>query len=134
MLNSQSGDVYLLFCGCIREPKDKFHVVAYSEPRLRYFLINTHAAAFLLANPILAAHQITLKHSEHADFLKVDSVLDCSQIFGGATTSDIEDLLVKGKRVVLGRLSPNARRNVRRAVRDSELLSPVEIEAILAIW
>ena len=134
MLNPKAGDVYLLYCAIIRDPKEKFHAVAYMEPRLRYFLINSRVAAFIQAKPILAAHQVLLKQSEHPEFLKEDSYLDCTQIFGGLTASELEDLIAAGHRVELGRISTNARREVRRVIKDSELLTPHEIKAILAVW
>lgn len=79
------------------------------------------------------AHQVSLSELDH-DFLDHDSVLDCTQVCGGPTVSELEDQYAKNPTILLGRVSLNARRDVRRIAKESELLSAREIESILAIW
>lgn len=132
-LKIEAGSVFHLWCGHCRDPKWKFHVVAYVQPQLRYFLINTRPAAFQRADASLMAHQVDLLEADH-EFLSHDSVLDCSQVVGGPTASELEDLFLADEGLLLGRLATNCRRTARRVVQASDLLSPKEIAAILAIW
>lgn len=134
MLQLKVGQVFRLWCPtCRPEPKFKLFVVAWIEPRPRYFLINSHAAAFQLDEPALKAHQLTAKLSENS-FLHHDSVLDTSQVFGGPTASELEDLFHKNPNILLGDISVNLRRAARHAIEHSEVLSKREIETLLGAW
>lgn len=79
------------------------------------------------------AHQVELLARDHS-FLKRDSVLDCSQLVGGPTLSELEDLYESQSPLVLGRVAASPRRAVRSVVGSSELLTGKEQKAILAIW
>lgn len=131
-LSVQAGTVLHVWCAHCTPPKWKYHVVAYVEP-LRYLLINTQAAAFQRSNAELLAHQVSLGKQDNS-FLRHDSVLDCSQVVGGPSMSELEDAFLKNPSVLMGRISSNGRRAVRSVVSKSELLSSREIAAILAIW
>ena len=133
MLKIQAGSVFHIWCAFCKPPKWKFFVVAYAEPTLRYFIINSNPAAFQRNSRTLLAHQAQLSLTDHS-FLKRDSVMDCSEILGGPSASDLEDMYAKDDRVLLGRICTDARRNVRRIVGESELLSAKEIAAILEAW
>lgn len=108
-------------------------MVAFEGPQLRYFLINSQPAAFQRKNQSLMAHQVELLARDHS-FLKRDSVLDCSQLVGGPTLSELEDLYESQSPLVLGRVAASPRRAVRSVVGSSELLTGKEQKAILAIW
>jgi len=133
MLKPQAGDVFHIWCAHCVPPKWKYHVIASVQPRLRYFLINSRPAAFQRGNPALMAHQVDLREVDYR-FLGHDSVLDCSQLGGGPTASELEDILLKDPRAHLGRIEVSTRRVVRHIVQHSDLLASKEIAAVLAIW
>lgn len=133
MLEIQAGSVFHVWCQICRPQKWKFFVVAYVDPAVRYFIINSAPAAFQRNSPTLLRHQAELLAAEHG-FLHHDSVLNCSEVFGGPTASDLEDMYSNDEAVLLGRLSPSAMQQVRGIVEGSELLSPKEIAAVLACW
>lgn len=131
-LSIQAGTVLHVWCSHCTPPKWKYHVVAYVDP-LRYLLINTQSAAFQRANSLLMAHQVSLEKQDNP-FLRHDSVLDCSQVVGGPSLSELEDAYLKNPGVLMGRVGAKGRRAVRSVISKSELLSAKEISAILAIW
>lgn len=108
-------------------------MVAFVEPKLRYFLINSQPAAFQRKEPELLAHQVGLLQKDHG-FLSRNSVLDCSQLSGGPTASELEDMYQDAPAILLGRIQTSPRRAVRAVVAKSNLLTPAEIKAILGIW
>lgn len=128
------GQVFHLWCTGCATPKWKFHVLALINPRPRFFIINTAMAAFQRASPVLAAHQVPLLQAEHTTFLKHDSVMDVSSILGGPTASELEDRLDDDPAVHLGAISDNTRRNARRVISSSSLLTGREIIALSALW
>jgi hypothetical protein len=103
------------------------------DPRPRYFLINSNPAAFQRNNPEIMRHQIALPEADHR-FLGHDSVLDCSDLKGGLTASDLEDEFNKNSAVLRGSISSKARRAARYAITHSALLTQAEIEELLALW
>lgn len=133
MLQLHAGDVFHLWCAHCKPPKLKFYVVAAIEPQLRYFLINSQPAPFQLKKPILMGHQVAIREADHG-FLNHDSVIDCTEVYGGPSASDLEDIWTKDHRVHIGRIETSARRAVRHVVQHSVLLSPNEMAAILRIW
>jgi hypothetical protein len=133
MLTLQVGQVFRLWCAVTVPPKWKYHVLAQIDPRPRFFLINTHAAAFQLANPALAMHQLAVTCADHA-FLHHDSVLDLSQLMGGPASGELENSYSKDKSVLLGALANNSRRAARSVIQRSTLLTPKEIATLLALW
>lgn len=132
-LKIEAGSVFHIWCPSCKPPKWKFYVVASINPQVRYFLINTRPAAFQLADVQLAAHQVEMLEKDHG-FLNHDSVIDCSQLIGGPTASELEDLHTQNEGVLLGRVITSTRRSVRHIVKESDLLSTKDIAAILAIW
>ncbi|MCC4587069.1 hypothetical protein LL962_08135 [Xanthomonas sp. NCPPB 1067] len=133
MLKIQVGSVFHIWCSFCRPPKWKFFVVATMQPELRYFVINSNPASFQRIDDVLMGHQVQLLQGEHY-FLRRDSVLDCSELVGGPTASDLEDRYAQDARVLLGRLSTPARRAVRAVTKDSVLLSGKEVVAIQGAW
>lgn len=128
------GEVYHLWCGQCCEAKYKFFVVAYTEPRLRYFLINSAPAKFQRDNAVQMSHQVVLAASEHSGFLKHDSVLDCSTVMGGDTVDDLAAKYAANQSVYLGQIAPGPRAVLKTVVADSRLLTEKEKQAILAVW
>ena len=133
MLEIKVGQVFRLWCAICRPPKFKFFVVALVEPRPRYFLINSNAAPFQLAQPALAVHQLPANAGENS-FLHHDSILDTSQLLGGHTASDLEDLYQKDSNVLLGVVCAKLRRHARHVIENSEVLSKREIDSLLSVW
>ncbi len=127
------GNVFILWCrGCLN-PKYKFHVLAVAGDRPRYFVVNSAIAAFQRQNQTLLEHQAPLAAGDHR-WLKHDSYLDCSSLIGGYTASELEDALAAEPRTLVGTIATAARRNVRRIVGSSELLSPAEVQQLLGGW
>lgn len=133
MLKLEAGTVLHIWCTHCNPQKWKFYVVAFVEPKLRYFLINSQPAAFQRKEPELLAHQVGLLQKEHG-FLSRNSVLDCSQLSGGPTASELEDMYQGDPKILLGRIQTSPRRAVRTVVAKSNLLTPAEIKAILGVW
>jgi len=128
------GEVYHLWCGQCCEAKYKFFVVAYTEPRLRYFLINSAPAKFQRDNAELMSHQVLLSAADHSGFLKHDSVLDCSTILGGDTIDELAAKYQANQNVYLGQIAPGPRGVLKTIVADSRVLSEKEKQAIQAAW
>ncbi len=128
------GEVYHLWCGQCCEAKYKFFVVAYTEPRLRYFLINSAPAKFQRDNAELMSHQIALTASDHPSFLKHDSVLDCSTILGGDTVEELAEKYNVNQNVYLGQIAPGPRAVLKTIVANSRVLTEKEKQAVLAVW
>jgi hypothetical protein len=135
MLELRIGQVFRVWCTfCRPEPKYKLMVVALIEPRPRYFLINSCAAPFQLANPVLAGHQLAISPSDKNEFLHHDSVLDLSELCGGPTASELEDLYEKDPRILKGQLAIRSRRAARHIIEYSELLTSREVKSLLELW
>lgn len=133
VFSANPGEVYHLWCGQCCEAKYKFFVVAYTEPKLRYFLINSHPARFQRENSELLAHQIVLPAQDHS-FLKHDSVLDCSEVMGGDTFDELAGKYAANHRVFIGRIAPAPTQELKTIVAGSKVLSPKEKDAILSVW
>lgn len=127
------GEVYHLWCGQCCEAKYKFFVVAYAEPKLRYFLINSHPAKFQRERQELLAHQIVLAAQDHS-FLKHDSVLDCSEVLGGDSLEELSAKYDANHKVYIGQIAPGPRAKLKTIVAGSKVLSQREKDAILSVW
>jgi hypothetical protein len=126
MLELRIGQVFRVWCTfCRPEPKYKLMVVA---------LINSCAAPFQLANPVLAGHQLAISPSDKNEFLHHDSVLDLSELCGGPTASELEDLYEKDPRILKGQLAIRSRRAARHIIEYSELLTSREVKSLLELW
>lgn len=133
MFQLQVGQVLHLWCAACRPPKFKFFIVALIVPRVRYFLINSNASPLQAITPELASGLVQLRQNEHA-FLHHDSLMDCTQLMGGPTASDLEDLYQKSPDILKGNIAIGARRAGRHVIQSSALLSQAEISALLSIW
>lgn len=133
MLQLAAGQVFHLWCRSCVPPKWKFYVLAHLNPRPRYFLINSNPAPFQQANPQLMTHQIRLAQVQHP-FLRRDSVLDCSQVVGGYTASELEDAYNADPGMLIGTVDVTPRTTARSIIANSEILTGREIADILAEW
>jgi hypothetical protein len=133
MLTLRVGQVFHLWCAGCRKPNNKFHVLSLIVPRPRFFIVNSAVPAFQQSDPDMAAHQVLMKLGEHP-FFRHDSHMDCTELLGGPTGSDLEDLHAKNSGVLCGIVSVAVQRNVRRIARDSILLPEREKTALLSVW
>lgn len=134
MLNIQAGSVITVWCTHCTPTKWKYYVVAFVDgSAVRYMLINSRPAAFQQGSPLLMGHQVSLGVDDNK-FLHHPSVLDCSQIVGGPTVSELEDLYQKDPSISRGRIGTAGRRAVRKIVGESSILSAKDIKAVLAVW
>lgn len=130
---AEPGEVYHLWCGQCCQAKYKYFVVAYTEPRLRYFLINSAPAPFQRGNEELMAHQVELAEADHR-FLRHDSVLDVSTIMGGYTIDDLREKFEENQSIYLGQIAPTPRAALKTIVAGSKVLTEKEKAAILDVW
>lgn len=133
VFSANPGEVYHLWCGQCCEAKYKFFVVAYTQPKLRYFLINSHPAKFQRENEELLTHQVLLKEQEHT-FLRHDSVLDCSDVMGGDSIDELAAKYAANHKVYIGQIAPGPRAVLKTVVAGSKVLSQKEKDAILSVW
>lgn len=124
---------YHLWCRFCAQQKYKFFVVAYTNPRMRFFLINSEPAPFQRNNPVQMAHQVLLKAADH-NFLTYDSYLDCSQLLGGFTSQELEEQHALNPAILLGQIAPSARLAVKAVVTNSTLLTQRDQREFLACW
>lgn len=128
-----AGDVYHLWCNVCTPQKYKFFVVAYTEPKIRYFLINSKPTEFQLARPHLMESMVVLPASAHS-FLKYDSYMNCTEVLGGATREEVQQACSTDPRAYLGRIAEPQKQVVKQLMVNSRLLTGKEKQAILAAW
>ncbi len=82
---------------------------------------------------MLQAQLVSITARDHK-FLDHDSLMDCTELLGGFTGSDLEDLYAKDSSVLIGVLSHHVCRTARKVIRESPLLSKAERDALLVLW
>lgn len=127
------GDVFHLWCYACTPQKYKFFVVAYTEPRIRYMLINSEPAKFQQENPELMRHQVKLCANEHG-FLNHDSFLDCSQMLGGLSVAELENGYSADVRIRIGTIAEMPRQSLKAIVADSHVLTDRDKRMLLEAW
>lgn len=127
------GDVFHLWCTVCRPPKFKFYVVAYTEPRVRYMLINSAPAPFQREKDELMQHQLVIRVQDHP-FLQYDSYLDCSGIIGGPTLDELAVECQGNPRTRIGALALAPRAQLREIVVDSRVLTGRDKRLLLESW
>ena len=129
----QAGQVFRLLCRVCTPQKIKYFVVASTAVPLRFFLINSSATPFQQARLHLMTSVLALD-PQVQKFLGHASVLDCTELLGGFTAQELEDLRTADGTVFIGRLDATARRAVRAIVQSSRLLSADEKAYLLKEW
>lgn len=127
------GDVFHLWCNICRPQKFKFYVVAYTEPRVRYMLINSEPAAFQRRNEELMQHQLVIRVDEHP-FLVHESYLDCSNVLGGPTLTELAAQCESNPRTRIGTLASAPRAQLRDIVIGSRVLTERDKRLLVACW
>jgi hypothetical protein len=130
-----SGNAYRLVVTAFNPPKPKLLVLAYVAPdgRARFFVINSERTALQRSREELRRHVLSLPNGSH-EFLTHDSWLDCSELIGGWTASELEDRLADDPDCDIGRLMPQMLKAVRTLVSESRLLSERDKRLILEQW
>lgn len=129
----KSGQVFHLWCRFCNPQKYKYFVVASIDPGPWFFLINSEPTEFQKKRPRLMSSLVALPAHSNT-FLSHDSWLDCTELLGGYSGEDIENLLQQDPRVLLGRLAANSRRAVRAVISASPLLAEAKKKVLLTIW
>lgn len=127
------GLVFRLFVPYIAPPKPKFLVLAYvtADGRARLFTINSELTEFQKSNSELKRHQINISRDDYPTFLRHNSLLCCSELLGGWSAAELEDVLLTRKECVVGELKGSDVAKVRKVVQDSPILSERDKALIL---
>lgn len=130
----RAGQVFRLFTRYINPPKWKFLVLAYvlDDGRARLFPVNSEPTQFQKQNPELEKHQIPIGPAAYPAFLKHASVLSCSELLGGWSASELEDVLINNPDCSVGELRAEEIAKIRHIVEASRVLSGRDKEMILA--
>jgi hypothetical protein len=125
-----AGSIYLVYCGHITDPKDKFCLVVATEPKLRYFFINTEPSPLAANNAKLAPTQVRILRAEHP-FLAYDSWVDCRDPQGGRLEDWQEEVAQDAQRVK-GQASPALLGAVIASIEASPTIAAKQAEQMLA--
>ena len=128
----RAGQIFRLFVPYINPPKPKFLVLAYvaNDQRARLFAINSEPTEFQKLN--LADHQIAIAVSSYPAFLRHNSVLCCSELVGGWSAAELEDVLLNKPECLVGELRQADIVAVRAVVEKSRVLAGRDKDLILA--
>jgi hypothetical protein len=131
-----SGNVYHLLVNAFDPPKHKFLVLAYVSTNglARFFVINSERTELQKTRDELRKHIISLPQDGSHIFLTHDSWLDCSELIGGWTASELEDQITEEPECAICRLVPKILKAVREVVTNSRLLSERDKQMIIGQW
>ena len=113
--------VIRLFCHFTSPPKEKLLAIAHVAAEVHVFVINSSIPSFIGSRPDMLQCQVELKKETHG-FLRLDSFLDCAQVYS-VPTQEIESHLVADMRRIRGEVGPGARLAVIEAIRKSRFLA-----------
>lgn len=110
-------------------PKEKYCVLACLEPKIRLLLINSEINEVILAQPEMSECHIPIDAESHP-FLRQDSYIDCNDPVGHPD-DELERQLKADPTRILGVISDDVCREIRRVIPLSPLLSSYDIEWML---
>lgn len=125
----QCGHVYVKYWAVANKEKLLVPAHALADGRIRFFIINSEVAPFLLDKAELAKHVFALKQASNASFLNHDSWLCCNELLGGFQVSDLE-----APECYRGPIDASTTAKVRAAIQQSKLYSAKEKAEILHGW
>jgi hypothetical protein len=123
-----AGDIVFLYVPSLKNPKEKFAVVACVQPRPILLLISTELTEFKQIRLALRAEQIVVKADDHP-CLKYDSWLDCTEphCYDELCTECDER-----PEIIVGHISPALRAEIVTVVTASKTLTRRNKASILA--
>jgi hypothetical protein len=98
------GCFIYLFCEFTTPPKDKYFLVASTNPLVLLFIVNSNINPFIANRPKLLESQVLLKNQDYG-FLKHDSYLACHEVINYFTLDNIKEELNKDLSRIKGRLN-----------------------------
>ena len=113
--------VIRIFCHFTSPPKDKLLVIGRMGSDVQVLVINSELSNYVLARPDLKRCQVELDATGHR-FLRVDSFLDCGQVYL-VRAEDVERQLVEDMGRIRGEVSVHVRPAVLEAIRTSRTLT-----------
>lgn len=109
-------------CNASNPPKDKFVVVVCKDNKVAWgFFINSNIPAFIARKPELERSQVQITVAEYR-FLDHDSYIGCNAL---------KDFFDWELRRHIAEISETTKTRILEAVKDSETLTPKQIEMIL---
>jgi hypothetical protein len=113
--------VIRLFCNFTFPPKEKLLMIAHVAAEVHVFVVNSSIPSFIRSRPDMLRCQVELRKETHG-FLRLDSFLDCAQVYS-IPAQEIERHLVADMRRIRGSVDPGARSAVIGAIRQSRFLA-----------
>jgi len=124
------GNVLDLFCDFTTPQKNKLLILASTDPRLVFFIINSELTEFRSRTEEIKDAQVEIKKVEHA-FLTKDSWADCSKAIHLFDVQEVARQINSKTGAFKGVLHDNAKAAIRAVVKDSRLLENRDKTAIL---
>lgn len=116
------GQVLYLECGFTKPRKSKFLVLVHMGKRPLFFVINSNIHPYIRSRPHLLACQVVLKASDY-DFLKWDSVLDCSDVIHYFGETVVRDQILEEMNRVKGELTTSTKQEIIGVVQGARTIS-----------
>jgi hypothetical protein len=117
------GVVVKLFCKFTDPQKEKRLLIVSVEPYPLFFVINSNTNEYKQKRPHLLRQQLLLQQS-HYPFLEHDSYVDCSKVRGDFSKAEIEGIISRESKRLLGMINEDAVADVLTTVNDSVTLEP----------
>lgn len=127
------GQVFKLYCATCADKKDKFFVVALTEPVLRCFLINSDMTKLQQSRDDLALECVPLAQSQHP-FLTYDSYLGCNYLFPEYTAKSLNIVLNARPGAYVGNLHQDAMEEAYRRFDQNVSLPKKRIDDLKKCW
>lgn len=125
------GRVLYLFCNFTQPPKEKYLLIASTNPLILMFVINSEINQFKTRKPHLLNAQLPISVIDHK-FLDHDSFIDCSQVVSQNDFSlkEIHSQVLKDMSRIKGTISQLLAQQIISVVNNSRTLVKDEINAI----
>ncbi len=117
----QAGCIIYLYCHFTTPPKDKYLLVASTNPRPLCLVINSEIRDFILRRPHLHSCQVPLQKADY-NFFDHDSYVDCLDAITDFNHDDIEKQLVADMRRIKGIINFVTRADIVKAVTAAQTI------------
>lgn len=129
--NVQPGAILHLYCEFTTPPKNKFLVVASTEPRLLLLVVNSEINQFYIRRSMEHLH-VPLA-PEIYPFLKKESFANCVETHNAFTLEQVHELVIDNYNETLkGHLSPDCRKAIYLAIKENKTMKRELREEILS--
>lgn len=116
------GRVFKLFCAFTNPQKDKYLLLACTQPRPLLFIINSEISEYIKKREHLHKCQVPISAGGH-DFLKHDSYIDCSEARTDFHLIDIERQVLEDMSRIKGLVAQNVKDELLKAVDATNTIS-----------